>query len=225
MYSIPNSTKIKDSNLIAWDFEGELNDPLQVAIASGLKNPKIEFFSNLKFQENKTINCYNPARHINRKLLINAPTLLELWPQLQKFWDGDAFVSHQNGTEKKYLSIFQIATKKPWIDTVRLARAAYPNMQSHKLGQILRDLNEWEPTLKEAQNYTKQPSGEHDPIFDVIGCLKILNSIIKIDTWNNITIEEASNISTQFYNKRKKLTKTTNKYVIKTKQMPLWPTD
>jgi DNA polymerase-3 subunit epsilon len=107
--------------------------------------------------------------------LTEAPTLLSLWPELKSRLAGAIVVAHGKGTEKRFLRTFPGHGFGPWIDTLHLARAAWPDLKSHSLGALCdsQNLTEIIRTLVAGKNW-------HDALFDAVASLVLLARIIEI---------------------------------------------
>jgi DNA polymerase-3 subunit epsilon len=105
--------------------------------------------------------------------LTNAPALLSLWPELKKRLAGAVVVAHGKGTEKRGLRAFPGHGFGPWIDTLLLARSAWPNLPDHSLGSICNQLglNDQVGTLVPEKSW-------HDALFDAAASLVLLRHLI-----------------------------------------------
>ena len=99
----------------------------------------------------------------------NAPRLLSLWPEIRKSLEGRWVVAHGSGTEKKYLRVFAGHRFGPWIDTLRWARAVFPGLKSHALGEVCDALKVELPP--------GSPPRWHDAEFDAIACLCLIQHL------------------------------------------------
>jgi len=105
--------------------------------------------------------------------LADAPSLLMLWPEVKKRLAGAVVVAHGKGTEKRFLRAFPGHGFGPWIDTLLLARAAWPDLKDHSLG-----------SLCEAHGLTKKirdlvpAKSWHDALFDAVASLVLLEYLI-----------------------------------------------
>ncbi|MFC7337064.1 exonuclease domain-containing protein [Haloferula chungangensis] len=105
--------------------------------------------------------------------LIGAPSLLELWPVIKKRLGSAVVVAHGKGTEKRFLRAFPGHGFGPWVDTLLLARAAWPELPDHSLSALCISRN-LEPRIRELA-----PKGSwHDALFDTIASLALLEDII-----------------------------------------------
>ena len=88
----------------------------------------------------------------------------------------------------------------PWIDSLKLARAAYPELSSHKLEDLIHALN-LDKKLKEIFNNEEH---WHDAYFDTVACAILLEHLLKLDCFTGMSIEALSSIkTTDYYRKRK----------------------
>ncbi|BCX49210.1 DNA polymerase III, epsilon subunit [Haloferula helveola] len=164
----------------AIDFEsagaarGLTDIPVQVGIASwtpehGMTEP---FVSYLRSDRPVTWSA-RKVHGIRDEDLVGAPRLQELWPTLRKRLGGAVVVAHGKGTEKRFLRAFPGHGFGPWIDTLLLARAAWPDLGSHSLSALCEhrglvdDLREF----IEARKW-------HDALFDAAASLFLLRNIV-----------------------------------------------
>ena len=94
-------------------------------------------------------------------------------------------VAHNIATEKKVLrNAFPIHQFGPWIDTLKIARVAYPSLTSYKLEDLVYFLN-----LKERINDFCPELLPHDAYFDAVASAALLEKILKSPSWKNVTTE------------------------------------
>lgn len=165
----------------AIDFEsagatsGKTDSPVQIGIASwsaelGHDNP---FVSYLKTDQ--PIHWAASKVHgITPDHLNDAPSLLMLWPEVKCRLSGAVVVAHGKGTEKRFLRAFPGHGFGPWIDTLLLARAAWPELKSHSLGFLCESF-----TLTDDIRELVPGKSWHDALFDAIASLVLLSHIIK----------------------------------------------
>jgi len=66
-----------------------------------------------------------------------APTLMDQWEEIYPLLAGRRLVAHNIATERTLLTRLAPLTKwGPWVDTLKLARARYPQLASHQLGDL-----------------------------------------------------------------------------------------
>jgi DNA polymerase-3 subunit epsilon len=172
---------ISHCRFTAIDFEsagatrGQTDSPVQVGLASwspaaGHTQPFVSYL-----QTDQPILWSAQRVHgITPADLADAPPLLALWPELKSRLAGAIVVAHGKGTEKRFLRAFPGHGFGPWIDTLLLARAAWPELPTHSLGDLCRfhQLTACIQSLVPAR-------GWHDALFDAVASLVLLAHIIE----------------------------------------------
>ena len=105
--------------------------------------------------------------------LADAPSLLSLWPELKRRLAGAVVVAHGKGTEKRFLRTFPGHGFGPWIDTLLLARAAWPDAGDHSLGALCESRG-----LTAAVQAMVPGKSWHDALFDAAASLVLLDHLI-----------------------------------------------
>jgi DNA polymerase III subunit epsilon len=106
--------------------------------------------------------------------LADAPALLSLWPELKSRLLGAVVVAHGKGTEKRFLRAFPGHGFGPWVDTLLLARAAWPGLPDHSLGALC------EVHGLSAGIHARVPERSwHDALFDSVASLALLGHLIE----------------------------------------------
>lgn len=105
--------------------------------------------------------------------LAGAPTLLALWPELKSRLGGAVVVAHGKGTEKRFLRAFPGHGFGPWVDTLLLARAAWPDRPDHSLGGLCAAHD-----LTAAVEAIVPDRSWHDALFDAVASLVLLAHLI-----------------------------------------------
>ncbi|MBM3862907.1 MAG: 3'-5' exonuclease [Verrucomicrobia bacterium] len=104
-----------------------------------------------------------------------APTLLSLWPELRARLDGAVVVAHGKGTEKRFLRAFPGHGFGPWVDTLTLSRAVWPDLPDHALGSLCDALS-----LTDAVRALVPARSWHDALFDATASLVVLARLIEL---------------------------------------------
>lgn len=105
--------------------------------------------------------------------LAQAPSLLSLWPELKQRLAGAVVVAHGKGTEKRFLRAFPGHGFGPWIDTLLLARASWPDLADHSLGALC-DTHGLTGRVR-----TMVPDRSwHDALFDAAASLVLLEHLV-----------------------------------------------
>lgn len=172
--------RIKDALFTAIDFEsagtakGRTDAPVQIGLASwstslNLHEPYVSF---LHCDQEITWSA-RKVHGITTEDLKEAPSLLSLWPVLKSRLGAGPVVAHGHGTEKRFLRTFPGHRFGPWVDTLQLARAAWPDLPSHSLGDLCQklELNEFSE-LAPDRNW-------HDALYDSLASLAILAHLVK----------------------------------------------
>lgn len=171
---------ISDTAFAAIDFEsagtsrGQTDVPIQIGIA--LWSPGEGFgetYCSYLHTDRPVTWSARRVHGITTRDLAGAPTLLSLWPELKRLLAGRAIVAHGHGTEKRFLRAFPGHPFGPWIDTLLLSRAAWPQLDEHSLGSICDQLG-LSPRVEEMA-----PEGRwHDALFDSLASLAILEHLV-----------------------------------------------
>ncbi len=163
----------------AIDFEsagasrGKTDSPVQVGLASwSAKTGHSDAFVSY-------LQCHEPIQWAARKVhgigpeqLTSAPSLLTLWPDLKRRLAGAIVVAHGKGTEKRFLRAFPGHGFGPWIDTLLLARAAWPDLPDHSLGALC----EFHRLTTTIRALVPEKSW-HDALFDSVASLVLLDHL------------------------------------------------
>lgn len=105
--------------------------------------------------------------------LKGAPELPALWPRLKGLLENRWVVAHGAATEKRFLRAFPFHGFGPWLDTLKLSRATWPNLDSYALGDLIVTL-ELEEELRAAHANFRW----HDALSDALASLVLLRRII-----------------------------------------------
>ena len=183
----------------AIDFEttgavpGFPNEPWQIGIFSvpgGRPETGERFESLLRVAPDRPFNRYAPGRHAKRRAEIAAaPSLPALWPSVAPRLAGPV-VAHNVGTERTaLLAAAPLHVPGPWIDTLALARRAWPSAPSHALEDLA-------PALGLGPRLAALCPGRapHDALFDACACALLLLHLLAQPGWERLTPEELSHI-------------------------------
>lgn len=105
--------------------------------------------------------------------LKGAPELTALWPRLKGLLEGHWIVAHGAATEKRFLRAFPFHGFGPWLDTLKLARATWPTLESYALGDLIVALG-----LEEELRTAHAQFRWHDALSDALASLVLLRRII-----------------------------------------------
>jgi DNA polymerase-3 subunit epsilon len=196
-----------DGRIAVIDFEGtgrvgrHPDEPWQIGIATlegGRVRPEGLFESLLRVGD-RPFSPYAPGRHADRlSALRTAPTLHELWPGLRVRLAADALGAHGTATEKRYFrQAFPLHPFGPWIDTLTLARVAYPDLPSHQLDDVLDALD-----LKPRQMALVPGREAHDALYDAAGSALLLEVLLAHRAWRGVTLNALVSASARLFHQR-----------------------
>lgn len=196
-------SKANKTEIVVIDFEstgavrGYPNEPWQIGMVV-LKNGRIDIkqkFTSFLRVDDRPFNKNTPGMyHQFRKEISQASTLRDLWPKMKNWWLDRPLVAHNIGTEKKFIHhTAPIHHFGPWIDTLQLARVAYPHLKSHALEDLLLQFNLMNRVCKLCPGLLP-----HDALFDAVGCAALLEHLLQLEGWQNVTIHDLVNAKRKF---------------------------
>ena len=101
-----------------------------------------------------------------REELARAPKPMSLWPELAARLIGTPLIAHNCATERTVLTKLAPMTPfGPWIDTLVYARARYPKLPSHALGDLVAAFGVGEEVDRLCPDRTW-----HDALYDACAC-------------------------------------------------------
>ena len=165
----------------AIDFEsagasrGKTDSPVQIGLACwSLEKGHDSAFVSYLFTDQPIQWSARKVHGIGPGQLADAPSLRSLWPELKGRLAGAVVVAHGKGTEKRFLRTFPGHGFGPWIDTLLLARAAWPDLPDHSLGALCESQG-LTPAIREIV----PGKSWHDALFDAVASLVLLARIIE----------------------------------------------
>jgi DNA polymerase-3 subunit epsilon len=171
---------VGDCRFTAIDFEsagaarGRTDVPVQIGLASWSASGRHggTFVSYLASEAPITWSA-RKVHGIRDEDLAGAPTLLALWPELKARLAGAAVVAHGKGTEKRFLRTFPGHGFGPWVDTLLLARAAWPELPEHSLSALCdaRGLSASVQSMLPGRRW-------HDALYDAVASLVLLEDVV-----------------------------------------------
>ncbi|MCL1888586.1 MAG: 3'-5' exonuclease [Kiritimatiellaeota bacterium] len=181
--------------LTAIDFEttghvpGWPNEPWQVGVFQFCGRdlqPATAYESLLRVAPDRPFNFAAPGRHAQmRAELATAPTPHDIWPGLFSRLQGRVLVAHNIATERNLLARIAPLHSFQWIDTLRLARTAYPTLASKALEDLI-------PALGLAPELARLMPGRqpHDALHDAAACALLLRHLLSSPNWQHLTLDE-----------------------------------
>lgn len=191
---------IFDVEITVLDYEstgslrGFPNEPWQigmVAIKGGKVDPDSMFESLLKVDINRPFNPHAPGRHdVLRKEISEAPTPHELWPTIRQRLTDHPLCAHNVATEKKFTRAMAVMHRfGPWIDTLRVARKAWPGAPSYALEDLIAMLG-----LKQRVDFLCPDKKAHDALYDAVASAMLLSYLLEQPAWESVTLAELTTV-------------------------------
>ncbi len=182
MVKIPIVPAIGDCRFTAIDFEsaGATRGKTDVAVQIGMwswsrgQGHHDAFVSHLATDQPIAWSAQK-VHGITKHDLAQAPSLLSLWPECKKRLRQAVLVAHGRGTEKRFLRAFPGHGFGPWVDTLQLGRALWPDLPDHSLGSLC-DLLELTPAVRELV----PDKTWHDALFDAAASMILLIHILQL---------------------------------------------
>lgn len=140
----------------------------------------------LHIAPDRPFNPYAPGRHAEvRPQLAAAAPFPEQWPAISpRIARGQILVAHNASTEKKFLARLAPLTPFPrWIDTLAVARAAFPGLSSYTLADVVTAAN-----LRPALDALLPGRTWHDALFDALACAVFLRWLLFQPGWSAVPL-------------------------------------
>lgn len=165
-------------------------EPWQIGMVSlkeGQVDPDSMFESWLKVDPSRPFNPHAPGRHAQlRDELATAPAPQELWPSIQSRLTDFPLCAHNVGTEKKCTrAMAPMHQFGLWIDTLRIARKAWPGCASYALDDLIVLLD-----LKPDIDALCEGKEAHDALYDAVASAKLLEYLLSQPGWSELTVGE-----------------------------------
>lgn len=184
---------------IAIDFEstgsvpGYANEPWQIGLVpiEGRELGTARFESLLRVGP-RPFNRYAPGRHaVLRHEIAAAPSFHELGPQLLPRLTGTYLVAHHAGTERTLLAhAAPLHVFGPWIDTLVLARKAWPGLPSYELNALIEQFG-----LLDCVQAVCPGREAHDALYDAVACGLLFLFLWRQPGWDVLEPDELVELS------------------------------
>lgn len=146
----------------------------------------------LRIDARRPFNRHAPGRHAQlRDVLADSPALADLLPKLAPLLVGRPLIAHNAGTERSMLAdAFPMHRFGPWIDTLKLARHAWPGMASYALEDLVPALG-----LDAAvSGLCPAGWGPHDARYDAVAAAVLLRHLLAQPGWSGLGLDDLLNI-------------------------------
>ncbi len=186
---------IRETTVTVLDFEttgsvpGFDTEPWQVgavALVNGQVAPAQTFESLIRVDANRPFNAYAPGKHHQfRDKIAAAPGVSSVWKHLKTLATDRPLAAHNAAVEKKFLrKMAPMHRFGPWVDTLALARQAWPNAPGHKLEDLIAGLDLTGRLRELCPN-----RDAHDALYDAFACAVLLEHILMLPGWGELTID------------------------------------
>ncbi len=138
----------------------------------------------------RPFNRHAPGRHAQlRPLLREAPTLHDLWTELAPRLSLP-LVAHNTATERSMLAAaFPLHRFGPWVDTLDLARRAWPGLRSYALEDLVLQLG-----LGGAVSGLCPGLAAHDARYDAVAAALVLCHLLQEAGWSELRLDDLSRL-------------------------------
>jgi DNA polymerase-3 subunit epsilon len=185
---------IRETTLTVLDFEttgsvpGFDTEPWQIgtiALKNGVVDPDSAFESLIRVDANRPFNAYAPGdHHKRREEIAAAPEVSKVWKSVESRVVGPPLVAHNIAVEKKFLrKMAPMHCFGPWVDTLKLARQAWPSAPTHKLEDLIDALG-----LGSRVRECSPGGGPHDALYDAAACAVLLEVLLQQPGWENLEV-------------------------------------
>lgn len=167
----------------ALDFEsagvtrGATDVPVQVgwAVLRGGRIDEASLFRSYLRADRPVTWSARKVHGITDRDLEGAPRMLDLWPRFQAVFGGRVVVAHGRGTEQRFLRVFPGHRFGPWVDTVAVSRAVWPDLAGHHLEAAVAACG------GESRLRSLLPGLTwHDALFDALACLVLVERLLEL---------------------------------------------
>ena len=191
---------IFDAGITVLDFEttgsvrGFPNEPWQigmVTLSGGKVDRESMFESLLQVESNRPFNPHAPGRHaVLRDEISDAPIPQEVWPRIKSHLTEFPLCAHNVATEKKFTrAMAPMHRFGIWIDTLRIARKAWPGCASYALEDLAVTLD-----LKPKVEDLCPGRTAHDALYDAVTSAVLLEHLLQQPGWGDITVGELASM-------------------------------
>ncbi len=188
-------TPARDCTYLALDFEttghvaGFQNLPWQLGAVTlvrgtlSLEAPRFDTFLGVPLAH--PFARHTPGQHrANREAIAEAPPFYEVWPALHARLAAAIPTAHNISTERTLLRRFAPMTNYPmWVDTLPLARHAYPGLGAYSLEALIPRLG-----LQERLLQLVPGRAPHDAFYDAVACALLLEHLLSLPGWGELPI-------------------------------------
>jgi DNA polymerase III subunit epsilon len=170
---------VDDIPFAAVDFEsagvrpGGTDVPVQIGIAVMQGGRFGETFTSFLGTDQPVTWSAQKVHGIRTEDLAGAPRLPELWPRVRALLGNRWVVAHGAATEKRFLRAYPFHGFGPWVDTLKVVRAVWPDLPSFALGEVIKALG-----LEAETRALHEGFRWHDALSDALASLVLLRQAV-----------------------------------------------
>ena len=204
-------TPVRDAVWAAIDFEssgarpGFADEPVQIGIAVSTGNQTVpgRFMRSYLRASAGVTRAARAVHGIGEAEVNDAPALADLWPGIRERLTDAVIVAHGAGTEKRFLRAFPLHGFGPWLDTLALARAVFPNLPEHSLSDVVKAAG------VEREVRALCPGLDwHDALFDAGACLVFLRAALDLAGLQDAVVGQILALDSSAYHRRRGVLRT-----------------
>lgn len=156
-------------------FSGRTDVPVQIGMATmhGTEIDRDSLFCSYLGTDQPITWSARKVHGIRDEDIAGAPSLASLWPRVRGGLAGRIAVAHGSGTEKRFLRAFPFHGFGPWVDTLKVAHAAWPAAPGHSLESLVLMSG-----LKGEVDALCPGRRWHDALYDAVASLVLLQHVI-----------------------------------------------
>jgi DNA polymerase-3 subunit epsilon len=185
--------RVKDATFTAIDFEsagarpGGTDVPVQIGFATmtGTEIDEGSLFTSYLRSDQPITWGARKVHGIRDEDIVDAPAFNDLWPRVRDALGSRVVVAHGSGTEKRFLRAFPFHGFDPWVDTLKVAHAAFPDAESHSLESLIDMLG-----LNAAVDAHCPDAQWHDALYDSVASLVLLRETVRLCELEERDVEE-----------------------------------
>jgi DNA polymerase III epsilon subunit-like protein len=166
--------------------EGYPVEPWQIGVVEVDENGGIATWESWLRIGHRPFHPRAPGRHEQlRDQLTAAPKLMDCLGEIRKRCVGKPLVAHNIPTERNLIQeAFPLESFGPWVDTLKLARSAWPDLASHKLEDVVKVFR-----LEDRLQDLLPGREAHDALYDAAASALFLRHLLDQPGWEGVGLE------------------------------------
>lgn len=205
-------TPVLEAAWAALDFEstgaapGVNDEPVQTGMAVWHPHHSDDITDMFRSYIHSPVRVTRAARDVHgigNEQTAGAPSMVALWPEFKSRLSGAVVVAHGAGTERRFLRAFPMHGFGPWLDTLALSRAIWPELQDYSLGAVIGVLG-----LDARVRALCTDADWHDALFDAVACIVLLRHCVRELDLGAQVVGQLISMDAGAYHRRRSLLRT-----------------